>query len=188
MQNPIKLFKQTFNKSITMQWQQASQKETDEKWATNAKPLKWTHLNEKFYLVDGWLGLQRNNSVNFGYNSFPFFFFFWPAYTQCVCLCVAANLIKTNFHLQRVAHQAISQAQSKSKNKKPRKKSRKKIGSKGVKTITRTSCKLTANTITNTQDLDGWDGMDGVAQCSPLNRKSESKGWRTTIYTTTLWP
>lgn len=51
---------------------------------------------------------QRNNSVNFGYNSSFSIFFCQPIW--CVW-CVCANLIKTNFHLQRVAHQAISQAQ-----------------------------------------------------------------------------
>lgn len=140
-------------------------------------------------LFGGWLtGFAKKQLSQLWLQFLSFLSFFFLASLNSVCVCVAANLIKTNFHLQRVAHQAISQAQSKSKNKKPRKKSRKKIGSKGVKTITRTSCKLTANTITNTQDLDGWDGMDGVAQCSPLNRKSKSKGWRTTIYTITLWP
>jgi len=78
-------------------------------------------------LFGGWLtGFAKKQLSQLWLQFLSFLsFFFWPAYTQCVCLCVAANLIKTNFHLQRVAHQAISQAQSKSKNKK---KPRKKVG------------------------------------------------------------
>lgn len=125
---------------------------------TEPETPEWTHLNEKFYLVDGRPGFfffwQRNNSVNFGYNSS--FSIFLTAYMVCVC----ANLIKTNFHLQRVAHQAISQAQLERKNTQKRKVVLE--GGQGggrkenwVKTITRTSCKLTANTITNTQKRGG---------------------------------
>jgi len=123
-------------------------------------------------LFGGWLTgfLQKETTQStLVLVTFPIFFLAQPI------VCVRANLIKTNFHLQRVAHQAISQAQSKGT-----KKRRKKSGSKGVKTITRTSCKLTANTITNTQDQDGDqdEDEDGGEPCTPLNRKNESKGWR----------
>jgi len=152
-----------------MQWQQP--KRNRRKVGDQSETLKWTHLNEKFYLVDGWLGFCRKKQLSQLWFWLHFLFFFLAQ----TIVCVRANLIKTNFHLQRVAHQAISQAQSKGT-----KKRRKKSGSKGVKTITRTSCKLTANTITNTQDQDGDqdEDEDGGEPCTPLNRKNESKGWR----------
>lgn len=102
------------NKHLTnlLQCNDSAPKRNRRKVGDQSKAPKWTHLNEKFYLVDGWLGLQRNNSVNFAYISFL------PAYVSPGVLCVCGNLIKTNFHLQRVAHQAISQAQAQSKSKK----------------------------------------------------------------------